>query len=153
MFHQLLTSIVLVAVATTQLFGNSVIRTLRCADGGCRCSAQERSNGNCCCCTNESCETRSCCATSRASNRCQKPSSSDEPTRKPTICRCGCQDSPPPPLRSDSTSKELIRLLCETTPAYYDSEVSVARTFTFVPQSLTFFGGLSPQPLFCSWLI
>ena len=152
--HQLLKYILLIAIIAAQLFGSLAMRNAQCADGGCQCSVQSKSNGDCCCSGNES-TTKTCCASKHASSCCDSNNGlHGQAQDRTTICNCGCEDSTQPvPAQSDSSHDELIRILCGSHTAVHFSRVSETTTFESAPQSPSFYGGLSTQPLYCSWLI
>lgn len=153
--RQFPTYILLLAVIATQLFGSFALRTARCADAGCQCSVESRSNDNCCCSAKSLNKDVSCCSSKKAVNCCGRDSGFDHVTHDiPTICQCGCENSSTPvPAQSDSSSKELLRLICQSSDAVGSPGLPHRRTFAFAPQASSFYGGLSAQPLYCSWLI
>ena len=155
MMRQFPTYILLLAVIATQLFGSFALRTARCADAGCQCSVESRSNGNCCCSAKSLKKDNSCCSSKKASSCCDRESGFQHVTHdNPTFCQCGCENSSTPvPAQTDSSSKELLRLICQPSDGVGSPVVSHRETFAFAAQSSSFYGGLSAQPLYCSWLI
>ena len=153
--RQISTFILFLAVIVTQLFGSFALRPARCAEAGCQCSVESTSNGNCCCSARSVKKDDSCCSSKKAVYCCGRDSGSEHETQDiPTICKCGCENSSTPvPAQSDSSSKELLRLICQTSDAVGSPVLPHRRTFALAPQASSFYGGLSAQPLYCSWLI
>ena len=153
--HRISTYILLFAVIAAQLFGGSAMRTA-CADAGCQCSVQSKSSGNCCCSGKKSNDAKSCCTSKKTSNSCDSNSGSlqRQAHGARTVCHCGCEDSSQPiPAQPDAPSDELTRLLCQSSTVVHFSTLPETRAFESAAQSSTFYGGLSAQPLYCSWLI
>ena len=152
--HQLSTYILLLAIASTQLFGSTAMWTLRCADAGCQCSTHSKSKGSCCCSGRSPHEAKPCCA-SEAASCCDKESGLQyETPGSPTVCRCGCEDSSQPiPAQSESSSKELIRLHRRASMAGFCAGAAHARATVSPARSCFFYSGLSAQSLYCCWVI
>lgn len=150
--HQLFTYTLLLTVVTAQLFGSSAVSRLPCAEVGCQCSAEAKSAGSCCS-AKASDDVGGCCDSSTASSCCSGRTQGSQGGH--AICRCGCQhSSTPAPAQTDTTSTELFRLFCQSSPAIHTALVANATTaFDTTPQSSSFYGELSVQPLYCSWLI
>jgi hypothetical protein len=154
--HQFSKYILLFAVIAGQLFSSTANLTARCADVGCQCSVQSKAEGSCCCSSNESNEVDSCCARKKATSCCTSNAGVRGDTRAElTVCLCGCQHSTrqvPAQSESDS-SEELLRLVVDAFATSPPEAVSAPRTLDPAPQRPTFYGGLSTQPLYCSWVI
>ena len=153
--RQISTFILLLAVIATQRVGSFALRSARCAEAGCQCSVVSTSNGICCCSTKSLKKDDSCCSSKKAVDCCGRDSGFEHIAQDiPTICQCGCENSSTPvPAQSDSSSKELLRLICQSSDAVGSPVLPHRRTFALAPQASSFYGGLSAQPLYCSWLI
>lgn len=150
--HQLFTYTLLLAVVAAQLFDSFSAARLQCTEVGCQCSVEARPARSCCSAI-ASDDVGGCCDRSRAS--CCSSSGTQGSRGGPAICRCGCQhSSTPAPAQTDTTSTELLRLICQSSPAIHAALVANTTTAldTATPSS-SFYGELSVQPLYCSWLI